>query len=218
MFDQGAIFAQINVQPTGTGVIDSFLRLQADATEQGYNTSARDYSARGNLVTSGVKTEFDEKSDPNYTRSIKLSDVPIVRINGIDYREFFLDINENASDPGRYISLDQLELYVSGSGTLDNYTSGVVNQAPNGSTLTGAGGATSQLIYSLDTGFGATPDCNSATATKQNPCGAFQDNWGRKLSEQTQAIFVDGRCAAECGPHWDRGIRRYRRASAYFES
>src|SRR6185436_4118709 len=28
LFDQGAIFAQINVQPTGTGVIDSFLRLQ----------------------------------------------------------------------------------------------------------------------------------------------------------------------------------------------
>jgi len=165
LFDQGAIFAQINVQPTGTGVIDSFLRLQANGTEQGYNTDARDYKANGQYSsTSGVKTQLDEKSDPNYTRSILLTDVPIVTINGTKYREFFLDINENASDPGRYISLDQLELYLSSSGTLDSYNSG--NTSGVGSSLSGPGGATSKQIYSLDTGF-----------SPSSPDSPFVDNW-----------------------------------------
>ena len=35
----GAEFDYTPAQPTGTGVIEPFLRLQADPTEQGYNTS-----------------------------------------------------------------------------------------------------------------------------------------------------------------------------------
>jgi PEP-CTERM motif len=163
IFDQGAVFAQINVQPTGTGVIQSFLRLQNTPNEQGYNTDARSYNANGNYNLGGVKTQFDEKSDPNFTRSITLDAVPIVKIGGVNYREFFLDINENASAAGRLISLDQLEIFLSSSSTLDNYSSANPNSTP--SSLTGPG-ANSKLIYTLDTGFDpATPD---------NP---FVDNW-----------------------------------------
>jgi hypothetical protein len=156
LFDQGAIFAQINVQPTGTGVIQSFLRLQNNPNEQGYNTDARSYPAG--------KTQFDEKTDPNFTRSIQLSAVPIVSINGTNYREFFLDINESANTAGRLISLDQLEIFLSSSSTLDTYTSSNPNSTP--SALSGPGGATSKQIYTLDTGLSpSTPD---------NP---FVDNW-----------------------------------------
>ena len=40
----GAEFVQFDARPTGTGVIDSFVRVQAlgnTSSEQGYNTSAR---------------------------------------------------------------------------------------------------------------------------------------------------------------------------------
>jgi len=166
IYDQGAIFAQINVAPTGTGVIDSFLRLQANPSEQGYNTDARSYNNAGNLSNNGSKTQFDEKSDPNFTtvNSLTLSAVPTVTINGTKYREFFLDINEpGVAGSASLISLDQLEIYLSNSNVLDIYTSG-----PNGtpSSLSSQGGATSKQIYSLDTGFNAT-----------GPDSPFVDNW-----------------------------------------
>lgn len=156
IYDSGAIFAQINVQPTGTGVIQSFLRLQNNPNEQGYNTDARSYAAG--------KTQFDEKTDPNFTRSIQLGAVPIVNIGGTNYREFFLDINENASLGGRLLSLDQLEIFLSSSSTLDNYASANPNGPP--SSLTGLGGATSKQIFTLDTGFNPS-----------SPDSPFVDNW-----------------------------------------
>lgn len=156
LFDQGAIFAQINVQPTGTGVIQSFLRLQNNPNEQGYNTDARSYSAG--------KTQFDEKSDPNFTRSISLNSVPVVNIGGTNYREFFLDVNESANTAGRLISLDQLEIFLGSSSTLDTYSSSNPNSTP--SSLTSGSGATSKMIYSLDTGF-----------SPSSPDNPFVDNW-----------------------------------------
>jgi hypothetical protein len=106
----GALFLQSNTQPTGTGVIDSFVRLQAHGAgaqvEQGYNTDAR-------------PLQFDEKNSPNFTRSLLLSDIPTVNIGGIVYRQFLLDINQKSSQP--FLSLDQLRLFVGGSGDLTGY-------------------------------------------------------------------------------------------------
>jgi hypothetical protein len=96
----GAIYRQFSPQPTGTGFIDSFVRLQAKGagaqTEQGYNTDAR-------------PLQFDENRSPQFTRSLLLSSVPLVDIGGVTYREFLLDINQKASQP--YLSLDHLRLY-----------------------------------------------------------------------------------------------------------
>src|SRR5262245_31653829 len=60
----GGLFAvqQITPQTTGTGAIDSFLRVQADGSEQGYNTS------NGNPL--------DDKGG-NFTRALLLSEIPI---------------------------------------------------------------------------------------------------------------------------------------------
>src|SRR5262245_26776844 len=55
----GAIFQQSDMQPTGTGHIDSFLRIQGAAAhgevQEGYNTDAR-------------PLQFDENKSPNFTR------------------------------------------------------------------------------------------------------------------------------------------------------
>jgi hypothetical protein len=60
----GAIFQETSPQPTGTGYIDSFLRLQHTGVEEGYNTSARPF-------------QYDQKEPINYTHDIQLKDVPI---------------------------------------------------------------------------------------------------------------------------------------------
>jgi hypothetical protein len=142
LYATGAIFYQGVMQPTGTGYVNSFVRIQHSPTEQGYNTDKR-------------PVQFDEKTDPNFTRSLAVANVPIVNINGTNYREFFLDINENNSTNGHYLSLDKLQIFLGASGNLGNYAA------------SGTGGLTGTLnglspIYTMDTGVGI---------------GDLQDNW-----------------------------------------
>jgi hypothetical protein len=102
----GAVFSQASPHPTGTGVIDSFLRVEATGVEQGYNTDAR-------------PLQFNEKKSPNFTRSLPLSQVGEVTVGGVLYREFLLDINQQASQP--LLSLDELRFYVSNTPNLTGY-------------------------------------------------------------------------------------------------
>jgi hypothetical protein len=97
----GAIFTQARTQPSGTGVIDSFVRVTSPGNttvEQGYNTSARPLA-------------YDENNSPNFTRTLAVADVPSVTIGGARYREFLLDVNQKAS--AAQLSLDALKIFVS---------------------------------------------------------------------------------------------------------
>ncbi|MBA4064696.1 MAG: hypothetical protein C0501_13475 [Isosphaera sp.] len=101
----GAIVEQVSPQPTGTGYIRSFVRVHASGVQQGFNTDAR-------------PLQHDENSSPQFTRSLALGQVPVVTVNGVNYREFLLDINQKASAP--LLSLDQVKVYL---GTTGNATS-----------------------------------------------------------------------------------------------
>src|SRR5712691_1224179 len=54
------LFNWTPAQPTGTGIIQPFLRIEADPNEQGYNTSGG--------------TPFDDKAGP-WTHDIQFSDL-----------------------------------------------------------------------------------------------------------------------------------------------
>ncbi len=99
----GAIFMQFNEIPTGTGRINTFLRIQSFGIQQGYNTDGT--------------IEFDTMA--SFTHSIQISDLPVANIGGIDYREFFLDINQ---DGQRILSLDELRISIRGSGNQTGYS------------------------------------------------------------------------------------------------
>jgi hypothetical protein len=112
----GAVFQFTQAQPTGTGVINSFLRIHGTGNqgfEQGYNTSGR-------------PTAFDEKTDPNFTRNIQFSDLQstTIALNGTQYFRILLDVNEPNGNKS-LITLDRLQLYTSqqGSQTTSNVAS-----------------------------------------------------------------------------------------------
>jgi hypothetical protein len=90
-------------QPTGTGVIDPFLRVQADPSEQGYNTSGG--------------TPFDDKAGP-WTHDIQFSDLQTtqVTVNGTAYYQVLLDVDEPGGSKS-LISLDSLQFYTSSTGS-----------------------------------------------------------------------------------------------------
>ncbi len=116
-FLDDAYFTTTTTQPTGTGVINSFVRLQTNNdVEQGYNTSGRPLL-------------FDENNSPQFTRDLLLSDVPLVALPNqnnqtVQYRQFLLDINQsncptNKPDCGNnYLSLDNLNIYLGSTGGL----------------------------------------------------------------------------------------------------
>jgi hypothetical protein len=142
----GAFFAQANNQPTGTGVIDSFSRLQGTGYEQGFNTNGT--------------PSLDEKVGM-WTHAIQLSSLAVQNnptVNGVtlqgSYYAFLLDINQTSANP--LLNLNRLQLFTASSGTLSSYsfTSGngagsnfdkSGNTDGTGGTLTGA-----TLRYSID--------------------------------------------------------------------
>jgi SdrD B-like domain len=142
----GALFFQADPQPTGSGHIASFLRIQGaaahDEVQQGYNTDAR-------------PLQFDENKSPTFTRSLLLSSVPRVTIGGVSYREFLLDINQKSSQP--LLSLDELRIYLGTSGNLTGY-SAATGQLANLNALydlDGTGDHQVLLDYRLNSGSGS---------------------------------------------------------------
>jgi hypothetical protein len=99
-----AIFEFTQPQPTGTGVIQPFLRVQNDPSEQGYNTSGG--------------TPFDDKAGP-WTHNLTFADLmtTAVTINGQNYFKLLLDVNEPGGAKST-ISLDSLRFYTSNQGSL----------------------------------------------------------------------------------------------------
>ncbi|HYE29840.1 MAG TPA: hypothetical protein VEH27_00290 [Methylomirabilota bacterium] len=94
------LFQWTSTQPTGTGYIDPFVRIQARGVEEGYNTSGRPFP-------------FDEKEPLNYTHDVQMKDLGAgTNINGTIYYQFLLDINEPGNAKA-LLSLDEIRLYTS---------------------------------------------------------------------------------------------------------
>jgi len=133
----GAVYSIVSPHPTGTGFIDSFLRVQQKGTEDGFNTDARPY-----------QTGNDDKTDATFDHSIRLSEVPLD--NG--FRDFKLDINEQANSTGNLLSFDRLQIFLATpatGGSLNDYSNlggaSGFNQSKSG-TLSPA-----TQVYNMDT-------------------------------------------------------------------
>ncbi len=132
----GAIVSQYNTPSSEP--IHSFVRMQqpgglggllggllGGGVEQGYNTNAR-------------PVQFNESTATQLNRAIRLSEVPVVTVNGVAYRQFFLTINQSGLTPN--LTLDEVRVFLGGSGNLSGY---------NASAKT-LGGLTAR--FDLDTG------------------------------------------------------------------
>ncbi len=143
----GAIYRQNNVQPTGTGNIDSFVQQNP----QGSGTTSKAYNTTVNNV-------LDNKSSDNFNHSITLADVPVAVLSGTPYRQFLLDINESSGGGNEFISLDEVQIFAGGTAN-SSVTSIVGGVLQHDGTLVyrmDAGGDNwVALDYSLGSGSGS---------------------------------------------------------------
>ena len=136
----GALWSTSATQSTGTGVINSFVRISGapDAAVDGHNT--------------GGAASNDETNGHLFART--LGEVPLVNIGGALYYEFLLDINQTKSDP--LLALNNVQICLSSS-------SGNLTQAdgcPTGTSYTmgSFGGDPNEWIkmdYQLNSGSGS---------------------------------------------------------------
>ncbi|RVC56014.1 hypothetical protein EN779_25685, partial [Mesorhizobium sp. M4B.F.Ca.ET.088.02.2.1] len=132
----GAIFSSSDVATgAGTGLLDPFVRIQNNGTEQGYNTDA------------SVKVLDDTaKGSTQYVHALNIADIPIQYVNGVGYYRFDLDINESNSDNVQNLSLDTLQIWQATAGNLSNYDPGAAPDQGTGAF------PTATKIYDLDQG------------------------------------------------------------------
>ena len=124
----GNIFTNNSTQSSGTGYINPFLRINGASsnnndptptagTTQGYNTGNNNFEF------------FNIEAKDPWTRELLLSDVPIVTIDDVKYREFLLDINEPNNENGEFLSLEKLQFYLYNNGTVNNFQ--LLTEDPN---------------------------------------------------------------------------------------
>lgn len=103
----GATYRQVITQPAGSGVIDSFVRLQTNNNvSQGYNTT--------------VNNVYDNNNSDVFNHEITVGQIGFIDLNGADaggeVMRFLLDINQanstNNNNRSR-LNLDELQIYLS---------------------------------------------------------------------------------------------------------
>ncbi|MBZ0308087.1 MAG: PEP-CTERM sorting domain-containing protein, partial [Anaerolineae bacterium] len=104
----GGLFSRTSQSGQGSGNFQSFLRVQSNSTEKGYNTDGA--------------LEFDSKPGA-FTHSIKIADVPLVTFNMVDYRQIVLDAGEQGPLGGtnNALQLDVLDLYLLDAPNISGY-------------------------------------------------------------------------------------------------
>jgi hypothetical protein len=134
-FVRGALYMSVDTEGVGDPV-SSFLRFRTDLTSpQGYNSSAR-------------PLRFNEDDQGDYTRNLRVSELPMFNIGGVDYFEFLFNANEPDGQGVDRVSINQMNIYT----------------GPIGDKRTNSISSLGTLRYSLD----ATGDDNTIIVRDAN--------------------------------------------------
>ncbi len=133
-------YEQISPGSTGTGVIDSFVRIQHNGNEDGFNTDARPLGP----------DLSDVNNSTQYTHSVPVGALEVTDRSGTASVQFLLDINQTGANP--LISLDELKVYVAASPSINDFNT----LATTGTLLYDLGAGNKIFLdFSLNSGSGS---------------------------------------------------------------
>ena len=139
-----------NASNVGTGVFSPFVRIQ-----QNGNGNCNDPCIESGFNTDGTaRFETKDAGGSNWDHSLLLSNIGWDIVDGVKYRIFLLDINEANNSTDRYLSLDKLQVYMAGTGNLDNF----LETAPDGGCVAACGLQGATKIWDMDDNLAAGTD------------------------------------------------------------
>lgn len=128
----GATYTQVDAQPTGSGFIQSFVRVKTNEDlVQGYNTT-----------TTPI---YDNFGGDTFNHAITVGQVGFINVGGVATMRFLLDINQTGSNP--FLSLNEVQIFLSKTANMSD--SPVLHQ---GELLNPQMSQPSYLVYQLDAG------------------------------------------------------------------
>jgi hypothetical protein len=163
---------------SGTGVFESFERLQASPNEEGFNTDT-------NQVLDNV--------DGKWTHSILVSDIPVISEGGQLYWELYADINEGngGTFDQPHISLNDVDVYFSNDGALTDLGTADIQYDFTGAILindVNSGSGRADLRYLIPvSGIDIPDNCGFKDPT----CDVFfvlYSQWGLTLNYQADPV------------------------------
>jgi len=168
-----------NIGASGTGIFESFERLEASGSEEGFNTDT-------DKVLDNV--------DGTWTHSILISDIPIVEQGGKQYWELFSDVNESNGGTSGQLSLNDVEVYFSDDGGLTDLTTADLQYDFEGSILindVNSGSGRADLRYLIPVANITIPtDCSF----KNPSCAEYfvlYSKWGTTSNYGTDSGFEE---------------------------
>jgi hypothetical protein len=121
---------------SGTGNYDSFLRLGANNSETGFNTDV---------------LHQDDNKDGIWTHSLQVGSLDTTIVNGVEYYEIRLDLNEIQSGDSPNITLEDLQLFSSAAPAVNDSFAGMNQVFDLGSALnlvdTNHGSGTDDYVF-----------------------------------------------------------------------
>ena len=178
----GVIFTDAVNAGSGTGNYNTFLAISNNSgVEAGFNSD-------DTPPIDNTNKDIDQAK----THTVLLSNLVVVTINGVQYYEIRLDLNEANSDPNAQISLDQFKLYTSTNGAIESTT-----------TL-----FTQNLIYDMDAGGNVSVLLSDAGST-----GSGTDDYAflipvsefAGLDPTTTYVYLYTQLGAADGADWNAG-------------
>ena len=196
------------VESSGTGVFTPFVRMHAGGNDpqpqQGYNTD-------GTL-------RFDTQMPHNFSHSLLLSLVPVVKFGGVEFLEFALDMGEPGNDTSadHFLDLTDGQFFLASTGNLtpNTFTSGVLNglgspvyrldsNADNKiilGDLTSGNGRLDYLWYLPSSKFGTDKTKFVYFYSSYERAGGTFEEWGTcKDPNQPHGVVVPMSCAGRAG-------------------
>lgn len=163
-----AIFSDFWSQPTGTGVFDPFLTLDANGqTSTGSNSIESAFNS--DAMGAQHPNLYLDQHRPAWNTYLRMHELATITISGVNYFGFILDANEPGGNK-RTISVDNIRIYTS---TTDN-TASVANDITK---LDDLGTLRWAMNHPLSTGT-TPPDLNGFNVDTWVKLDASQENVG----------------------------------------
>jgi PEP-CTERM motif len=138
----------------GSGNRDTFLRVAQNeppgtpgsaTTESAYNTDDNNLQNDG-LYTNQAKDTTAGNGD-DFNNAVLIGDLETITINGVDYYGIVLDVNEPGGGK-EFIRLDEFEVYLSTTGSINEYDPGDGSTPGDGSFADN--GLSEGLVFDMD--------------------------------------------------------------------